>query len=355
MERRSLVGTLVLGGSIALCVVLFGRRPAAAMQPTDPNEVLETLPVNVQGKAMRRALAANPNDLPRAVRLARLDIEIARQRSDPRYLGHAQAALAPWWGLPHAPVEVLVLRATIEQSLHDFDSALVDLDRALEADPEHVQAWLTRAVVLSVRGRYEEARASCAHVARLAPTLVTAVCTTSIDSLTGKPEEAYQALSKAIALSRSQDERAWAISTLAEIAERAGRLDDAESHFKEALAIDADDSYSRAALADLLIDRGRPLEALELVKGREENDTLLLRIAIAEKRAGLPADAHIALLASRFEAQKQRGDVVHRREEARFHLELLGDKPGALALAKANWEVQKEPADKRILEEASRP
>ena len=367
MNRRSLLGTLALGGSIALCVAFFGRSPhASAAQgraPTDAEEVLETLPVTMQSgpnrevKALRRSLAANPSDLPRALRLARIDIGLARERSDPRYLGHAQAALAPWWALPQAPVEVLVLRATIEQSLHDFAAALTDLDRAVSADPRHVQAWLTRAVVLSVRGRYDEARASCARVAPLTSELVLAVCTTSIDSVTGHAADAYAALSKAINRPEplSRDERTWALSSLAEFAVRANRLDDAETHFKESLVLDPEDSYGRAALADLLIDRGRPGEALEFVRGREVNDTLLLRIAIAEKRAGLPeAQSHIDLLASRFAASKLRGDVVHRREESRFTLELMNDPAQALALAQANWEVQKEPADVRVLLEAAR-
>src|SRR4051812_39524893 len=155
MDRRSLYASLALGAGVAVCLLFFGRSPKAAADPgrvpTDPSEVLETLPVSLESgphkeiKALRRALAARPDDLPRAVRLARLDIGLARERSDPRYLGHAQAALAPWWSTENAPVEVLVLRATIEQSLHDFESALRDLDAAVRRDPQHVQAWLTRA------------------------------------------------------------------------------------------------------------------------------------------------------------------------------------------------------------------
>lgn len=369
MDRRSLLGSLVLGGGIALCLVLFGRSPqSAAAQgrtPTDPSEVLETLPVSVQGsqqgpqreiKSLRRALAVNPNDLQKALRLARLDIGLARERSDPRYLGHAQAALAPWWGLAQAPVEVLVLRATIEQSLHDFEAALQDLDRAVAADPAHVQAWLTRAVVLSVRGRYDEARASCARVQPLTSRLVLTVCTTSIDSVTGRAAAAHDALAKAMeGEAVSRDERTWALSSLAEYAARADRLDEAVSRFRETLALDPEDSYARAALADLLLDRGQPREALEVVRGREANDTLLLRIAIAERRAALPdAQAHTDLLAARFAASKLRGDVVHRREESRFVLELVKDPAQALDLALANWEVQKEPADVRVLLEAAR-
>ena len=51
------------------------------------------------------------------------------------------------------PTEVLVLRATIRQSLHDFDTAIADLGTALAREPRHPQALLTRATVLTVQGR----------------------------------------------------------------------------------------------------------------------------------------------------------------------------------------------------------
>ncbi|MGB9107160.1 MAG: hypothetical protein WCC39_00595, partial [Telluria sp.] len=44
-----------------------------------------------------------------------------------------------------------------------------------------------------------------------------------------------------------------------------------------------------------------------------------------------------------------RGDTVHQREQARFELALRHDPAAAVRLAKANWSVQKEPADLRIL------
>jgi hypothetical protein len=40
---------------------------------------------------------------------------------------------------------------------------------------------------------------------------------------------------------------------------------------------------------------------------------------------------------------------VHQREQARFELALRHDPAAAVRLAKANWKVQKEPADLRIL------
>ena len=105
MDRRTLSTLAGLGGAVALSAIVFGRspQPAAASWrvPTDPNEVLESLPFTASDPrsreiaSLRRALAKNPRDLPRALRLARFDIDLSRERADPRYLGHAEAALAP--------------------------------------------------------------------------------------------------------------------------------------------------------------------------------------------------------------------------------------------------------------------
>src|SRR6185503_20195154 len=131
-----------------LSVVLLaaGTCVAAPFVPADPKEVLETLPVasadpfSRELRQLRLALAR---------RAARRYIERARADADPRYLGYAQAALAPWWNAG-APASVLVLRATIRQSLHDFPSALADLSAALEIEPRNAQAWLTRATIQQV-------------------------------------------------------------------------------------------------------------------------------------------------------------------------------------------------------------
>ncbi|MBA3460616.1 MAG: hypothetical protein H0T46_11675 [Deltaproteobacteria bacterium] len=42
-------------------------------------------------------------------------------------IGRAQATLGRWWKLAVPPDDVLLLRATIEQSLHDFSAARADL------------------------------------------------------------------------------------------------------------------------------------------------------------------------------------------------------------------------------------
>jgi predicted Zn-dependent protease len=352
-------------GVLVLVGALFFRPAAGAEKPRVPSsdaEVLERLPLGAtdprdrEQVRLRRAVQANPNDLRAALALARLDIELSRSRSDPRYLSYAQAALGAFWDMPQPPTEVLVLRATIRQSVHDFDGALADLDAVLARDAGNAQAWITRSVVLAVKGRYEEAKASCQPLVRLAPELVHVVCETSIDAVTGGAAAAYDRLASVIATSRrlSPAENEWAVSTLGEIAQRMGRDADAEKHFREALALDPDDPYVVSALADLLLDLGRPKEAEALVHGKTDNDNLLLRLALAESQGHVgDVRAHAKLLRERFDASHLRGDTVHRREEARFVLGLEDDPAAALALARANWDVQREPWDVRVLLEAA--
>jgi hypothetical protein len=93
---------------------------------------------------------------------------------------------------------------------------------------------------------------------------------------------------------------------------------------------------------------------IDLLAGREAADALLLRLAIAQQRLLRPeAATSIATLQARFDATRARGDTTHRREEARFLLALRGDATGALRLAQANWAVQREPADARLLAETA--
>ena len=128
----------------------------------------------------------------------------------------------------------------------------------------------------------------------------------------------------------------------------------AEVHFRAALSADPDDPYLLGAYADLLLDQGRAIAALQLLEEWQAVDPLLLRLAIAEDHLGHPArDRHVDMLAERFEAARRRGDVVHRREEARFTLALLNQPERALGLALANVAVQREPADLRLVLETA--
>jgi tetratricopeptide (TPR) repeat protein len=345
---------------LALCASATDAKPYV---PQDDAIVLERLPEKSDPalrelKRMRAVLGGAPRNLDVAAAVARRAIEASRATGDPRFLGQAQAALAPWWSASDAPSVVVLLRATIRQNQHDFDGALADLDRLLKASPRAAQARLTRATVLTVVGRFAAARADCVELARVASPLIVAGCLAAPESLSGSADRAYAELLRALDHPGTDvGTIEWALTLAAEIAQRLGDAVAAEQHFRAALSLDPHDAYLKGAYADFLLDAGRPRDVLPLLADDLRNDGLLLRLVLAEGRLPDQRDAfiaHRAEMAARFDAARRRGDSLHRREEARFRLGVEGDVARALQLAQDNWNVQREPADLRILADAAK-
>ncbi len=350
--------------TLAIAVLFSCVSPAiwgAPRIPASDAEVIEHLPrrtdpAQQEFRTLRSRLAAAPDNMPLALTLARRYISQSRVEGDPRYLGYAQAALAPWYDQADPPTEVRVMRATLLQSTHQFPAALRDLDAVLKADPDNAQAWLTRATVLQVTGEFARATQSCNALRSLAPTLITITCLSNVASLNGQARQSYAHLKTALARAPDVDPGIliWVTTLLAEMAVRLGEFPAAEEHFKTALAVDDADSYLLGAYADFLLDQKRPGEVIRLLKDQTRVDALLLRYALALQVADSDAAAdQIAVLNSRFAAAMLRGDTVHQREQARFELQLMGRAPFALQLAQRNWAVQKEPADVRVFLEAA--
>jgi tetratricopeptide (TPR) repeat protein len=359
--RKSSIKPYAKAAGLLLVHALAMPATATPYTPANSAQVVERLPMRNdpqqrEFKRLRDALAASPGNLQLATELAKRYIEASRRESDPRYLGYAQVALSSWWNVPHPPAEVRVLRATILQSTHQFPQALAELNKVLETDRGNAQAWLTRATILQVLGEYEQAKTSCAKLYPLAPQLVTIACLASVASLSGQADKGYDLLNTALRRNGDAESnlKVWALTLLAEIAARQDWHARAEAHFREALSLAPGDSYLLAAYADFLLDRNRAADVAALLKNSNRGDALLLRHAIAMKQLGSPdAIALIETLRARFSAAMLRGDTLHQREQARFELELTGDSKTALALARRNWEVQREPADARVLFEAA--
>lgn len=359
MNGKTSLGCILVTGWLALVQALVAL--AEPYRPAHDVQILERLPLKAADPAgleirtLRTGLAKDPRNLELAVKLATLYIERGRAEGDPRYLGQAQAVLASWWNERETPTAVLLLRATIRQHAHEFDAALADLDEMLRAQPANAQAWLTKASILQVQGRYEEARRACRPLTRLAARHIALACLSDIAGLTGQAATAHEQLRGVLANSTVADrERIWILTMLAEMAARTGDARAAEHHFAEALKTGVKDPYVLGAYADFLLDQGRYQEVVVLLRQETKADGLLLRLALAEQALDRPSFRdHVAALRARFAASRARGTSVHVREEARFTLALLHDPLGALQLARTNWTVQREPADARILLESA--
>jgi tetratricopeptide (TPR) repeat protein len=341
----------------ALSLLSAAWIPLAQADPYVPgseNTVLAELSAGTRyADVSARRLARARVDV--AIPLAQFYIQQSRISGDLRFLGYAEAVLAPWVKSSPPLPDVLVLQATLQQSRHEFTASLATLDRALATRANDPQALLIRATVLRVLGRYSEAGVACGQFSRLVEARLGALCTQGLRGLTGDLESAYSALAQISSQGWLNSERSWLYSELGEMAVRLGRDDDAQRWFQRDLNLVPTDFYVRAAYADLLLRLRRPADVLALLKGQESFEPLLLRIAIAQKELDDPGLAQSsARLRTAFTAELQRGESVHRREQARFLLEVEDQPKLSLGAALENWTVQREPDDVLVLVSAAK-
>jgi tetratricopeptide (TPR) repeat protein len=346
---------------VALTAASMAR--AETITPTRDDEVIEVLPATSATRSddrqLRKRLAERPSDPRLATMVAERYLARARQSGDPRYAGLALAALRAWPDAATAPDEMLFLRATLEQYLHEFDAAVGHL-RVLLARPgsaRRAQAWLTLATILRVQGRYAESDVACREVGGGGNDVYAAGCLAENAALRGETAAARRSFQALLAGPRlPAGARRWLSTSLAELEERDGRTSAADAGYREVLRL-GPDSYAAIAYADFLIGQRRPVEALAVLEGEPRSDTVLLRLAIAGTRAKAASrDRDVAEMRERIALANERPEarVFHGREQAMFALAIDGDAERALELARGDVARQREPLDLLVFTAAAR-
>jgi tetratricopeptide (TPR) repeat protein len=353
-------GNGLAGLLLALLAAMCGAPATATPRiPASDDTVLQHVPAASETgrlEPLRARLASHPQDLQTVLALAQGYLEIGRENADPRFVSYAQATLAPWLSRPHPSPAVLTLAASTLQYLHRFDEALALLGRALAAQPLDGQAWLTKATILQVQGRFDAARRACRPLTQTSGQLIALSCLTSVNSLTGRLQASYDALQRVFTDDPrlSPGLRIWILEQLADMAQRSGDDHAAEAHLSAALRVSSRDAYVKAQYADLLLAQNRNAEVVQLLSADEQQDNLLLRLAIAGSRLQSATGRQWSdVCQARYEAARRAGDYTHLREQARFVLQVRGDAAAALKLAESNWQVQREPADVRVYVQAA--
>ena len=329
--------------------------------PARDDIVLQTVPTISDARVrafagLRAELDRYPRDAARAVRLSQAYLDYGRDTGDARYLGRAEAVIAPWLTPAVAPIPVLLVHATILQSKHDFASARALLLRILQRDPDNAQGWLTFASIAQVQGDLSAARQACARLLSSSDQLIPAGCLSALNGVDGHADNAYGLLSQLWPQAKAETlgVQGWLQGILADAAKYLGDNAAAERHFRLALQLAPGDNFLLADYGDFLLDQKQPQAALDLVKDYSSSDTSFLRQVYGEAALGLPAAAaDTADMARRFAELERRGTYAYRREQAAFVLRLQHDPQRALALAQQNWTVQRTPEDIRILLEAA--
>lgn len=340
----------LMPSALALAIPSLAFAAREVVVPASDSTVVEVLRVRPFGG---NKAPTKPTDAAGAMALARLHLESYRLDQDPRSLGRAAALVEPYAARENPLTEALVLRATVRQSLHDFDGALADLAAALRHDSGNRQALLTKSVIHQVRAEWAEARGASVALALSGNDLVTQTCIANLVGLTGSAAKADDLLATAletVGSSAPAEHRVWALTVRGEIAARRGDAASARKHFAEARAVLPGDLYLAGAAADLELAEGKWEAALAALPPEIDSDGILLRRMIAEKLAGRETwKSHAETYRARVADALLREDQVHLREQARFALEIDGDTVTALRLAGENWKVQREPADALLL------
>ena len=323
-----------------LCSPAFAATP---LHPSRADEVVERLPTITR---VRPATVVNSDPLAAATQ-ARAHIATARQTGDTRYWGRAQAALAPWWDQADAPVDIAVLQATVQQGRHDFAAARSVLTAALQRNPRHAQGWLNLAALERLSGQYAASLQACVAVARAGQALYAQACQLETQSLQGQTTAARTGFTQLLAATQDPSQTSWLQSLLAESEERAGRDAAALVAYQRSLQAEPD-LYTSIALSDLLLRTGKPAQALAVLQPLPPTDAVLLRQATALRRLDNPDWKTLrATLREWNTALARRGDnlALHGREQALVALWLDSDAPAALAIARRNLDLQREPID----------
>lgn len=359
LVRCGMLAALLLAASVPL--------GAAPRVPAGDDVIVETLPAiagwSLEQRRLRQALAQHPHDEATAIAAAQAYLELARTQGDARYAGYAMGALQAWDSTAEmqTPPAVLVMRATVAQFLHYFDAAETTLKSALARQPGNAQAWITLATILRVRGRYAESDAACRALGRAGPAFYGLACLAENAGLRGDHASARDTLRSLLAdpnLQGAQQAgtRQWLLTTLAEVEELAGRPSAAEALYKQALQAERS-GYLLLAYSDFLLRQKRPAEVPALLAKEPRSDAVLLRLAIAARRADSAGIARqdSEELQARFDAAAQRpGNAeAHAREGALFALDVQGDAMRALDLARVNVRLQREPIDLLLLARAA--
>lgn len=347
-------------GAAILLLALGGSAAAAPFVPQDPDAVLERLPARDGAdwdaiRALGAELAERPGDAATAAALARRYLELHRRSGDPRLVAYGWRALARWEEESLPPVEIALERALLAQAEHRFDAARDELTSVLERAPRMQEALLTLATIDTVQGRYDDAKRSCGRLV-LQDAGLAGACFAALQLATGDAEAAYRFLAANVETQAplARGLATWLETLAAEAAEALGRDDDAARHFAAALAAggDAPSVYLLTAHADFLLRRGDLGAVVELLEHAPPADPLLLRLALAEQRLRRDTSARVELLRYRLELALRGADVAHAREAAFLALYLENDAQRALPLALANWGVQREAIDARLVRDA---
>ncbi|KQV21818.1 lipopolysaccharide assembly protein LapB [Kitasatospora sp. Root107] len=343
MTRRRAVAGAVGGGVLVLACAAGLLALGPAGPATQPGAVSAPPPAD-RLAAARQAAGRRPGDATAWAELALAAVDRARTTLDGGQLAEADRALARSLGLrPERNYEAQVGSGQLANARHEFATAREFGLRATTMAPDRAAGYAVLADAELQLGHLSAATAATQRLLDLAPTTA-AYTRASYDLEThGRTAEAVLALERALELAVTPGEQAFSAHRLGDLAWDQGHPEQAEQHYRHALAVQPDDHFAAFGLARSAAALGRTEEALgrygELV-ARVPQPQFLLEYAELQLNSGQQAEAAAQLTALAAEVRLATGPLD--LQLARY-LADHGDPAEAVRLLTEEWQRRHSP------------
>ncbi|MFN0166583.1 MAG: tetratricopeptide repeat protein [Bryobacteraceae bacterium] len=184
-----------------------------------------------QGRVQRE-----PRNPQHRLALAKSYIQKVRESADFSYLDRASQLVERIVSEGNAAYEAMRLRSEIELERHNFLAVAEYSEELTRIEPRDPWNWGTLGDARMELGQYDGARDAYARMVTLRPDLSSFNRMAYYLFVTGKPEQAFDAMRKAIAAGSPAPENvAWCLADLGNMYFKTGKLDAAEEAYRNAL------------------------------------------------------------------------------------------------------------------------
>lgn len=344
--------TLIPGILLLLCSIGSTITLAAPYYPAHDADIVDTLPSGSLTYQQLNGLNSNAPKLPFEQLQEQVNtlLKQAYRTGDPRALGLAEAMMQPYQ--QDTTPAIRLTRANIYQATHRFAQAKQELQAILKQIPTQPDSLLMLASIDTVQGDFQSARKYCQQISDPGLLVIRLACQAQIDGMTGKLKASAATIQQLLTLNSglTAEQQQWLYLILADMVLR---LDDPVLAKQVFSHLDTNTAPALTARADWLLAHQAWQLTRNLLISHTDNDSLLLRLSIAEQQLGHPdAASHRSLLAQRLTIWQQRGETAHQREQA-YHALWFGTADQALQPARLNWQKQRESADFSLYAQAA--
>lgn len=284
--------------------------------PKDKNEVIFTLeqsPKQQQMALLLKKLTNDKDNISLLDELLSLYTHHAKEKSDVSYMGYAKALVLPYLKQYPDSYRLRMHYIDILQYTHHFDEALVELEKVKKRHTKNPQPFVIEASIYEAKGEFDLALRACKQLLFRGSSLLSATCITTMQSHLGKAEEDYKVLKETYNKSQNaqESERSWALISLADMAYRLKKKEEAAVYLQDAIALNKNDYYARKKLAEMYIEDKKYKEAEVFLEPYRFVDALLMRLSVAQQYLNKDITLAKATLASQLKVLKLRNEEPH--------------------------------------------